>query len=182
MGNIWQGQLVRLRAVEPGDADAYFEWSQDTDLARADSFISFPESREAVRKWTAEQSTREPKDDDCRWTIVTLNGEPVGTINTHTCDRRVGSFRYGVAIGRRHWRKGYATEAIRLVLRYFFHELRYQKCTVEVYSFNEGSLQLHRVLGFRDEGRLRRTVYTDGQYYDEVLLGITAEEFGGSKA
>lgn len=63
------------------------------------------------------------------------------------------------------------------MLRYFFHELRYQKCTVEVSSFNEVSAQLHRKLGFREEGRLRQTVYTDGQYFDEIMMGITAEEF-----
>jgi RimJ/RimL family protein N-acetyltransferase len=177
MTNIWQGERVRLRAVEPGDADLFFEWGQDTDVARADYFIEFPMSREAVRKWTAEQSSKEPKGDEYRWTIETLTGEPVGTINTHDCDPRVGTFRYGVAIGRAHWRKGYASEAIRLVLRYFFLELRYQKCTVEVYAFNEVSLQLHQKLGFCEEGRLRRTVYTGGQYYDEILLGMMAEEF-----
>ena len=30
MNNSWQGNLVRLRAVEPADADALFEWNQDT--------------------------------------------------------------------------------------------------------------------------------------------------------
>jgi RimJ/RimL family protein N-acetyltransferase len=181
MGNIWQGERVRLRAVEPGDADSYYEWGRDTDIARADYFIDFPESREGVKRWAAEQAVAEPKNDEYRWTIETLGGEAVGTIRTHNCDRRAGTFRYGVAVARKHWRKGYARDAIILVLRYFFRELRYQKCTVEIYAFNEASLHLHRELGFRDEGRLRRTVYTDGQYHDDILMGITAEEFEGKK-
>lgn len=181
MGNIWQGERVRLRAVELNDADAYFEWSRDTDIARADYFIGFPESREAVKKWTAEQTLAQPKNDEYRWTIETMGGEAVGTINTHTCDHRSGTFRYGLAISRKHWRKGYATESILLVLRYFFRELRYQKCTVGMHSFNEPSLQLHRKLRFHEEGRLRRAVYTDGQYHDEILMGITVDEFEGKK-
>jgi hypothetical protein len=28
-----------------------------------------------------------------------------------------------------------------------------------------------------EEGRLRRTVYTSGRYYDDVMLGLTLEEF-----
>jgi len=67
LANIWQGERVRLRAVEPEDADCYFGWSQDTDLARADYSIDFPMLREAVRKWALEPATKEPKDDVYRW-------------------------------------------------------------------------------------------------------------------
>lgn len=55
-----------------------------------------------------------------------------------------------------------------IVLRYYFHELRCQKATVIVYAFNERSKQLHEGLGFRLEGRLRRTVYTNGRLHDEL--------------
>ncbi|WP_268251865.1 hypothetical protein [Litorilinea aerophila] len=32
-------------------------------------------------------------------------------------------------------------------------------------------------MGFRQEGRLRRMIYTGGQFHDVLLLGLTAEEF-----
>jgi RimJ/RimL family protein N-acetyltransferase len=86
-----------------------------------------------------------------------------------------------VAIRREHWRRGYAAEAIRLILRYYFDELRYQMANVEIHAFNEASLALHRKLGFQEEGRLRRTVYTEGKYFDQVILGITGEEFRQSR-
>jgi RimJ/RimL family protein N-acetyltransferase len=63
------------------------------------------------------------------------------------------------------------------VLRYFFRELRYQKCTVLVYSFNQQSLRLHEKLGFRFEGRLRNMVYTNGSFYDEIYFGMTSSEY-----
>ncbi len=71
----------------------------------------------------------------------------------------------------------YASEAIVLVLRYFFEELRYQKVTVTVYSFNAPSIRLHESLGFQREGCLRRTVFTQGQHFDEIFFGMTVEEF-----
>lgn len=55
--------------------------------------------------------------------------------------------------------------------------LRYQKVTVNIYSFNERSMILHESLGFKHEGRIRRSVYTNGSYYDEVIYGMTCEEF-----
>jgi RimJ/RimL family protein N-acetyltransferase len=109
--------------------------------------------------------------------IERLDGEFVGTINTHHCDRRNGTFQYGLAIRREHWNRGYASEAIRLVLAYYFRELRYQKVNAHVFSFNKASRSLHKKLGFRQEGRLRRMVYTQGKHYDDIIFGLTAEEF-----
>jgi RimJ/RimL family protein N-acetyltransferase len=131
--SIWQGRLVRLRAVEPGDWQHFSEWGTDTEFARYDYNIWFPWSREHSHKWTAELATSGPKSHEYRWVIETLEGEFAGTLNSHTCDPRAGTFRYGVAIRREHWRKGYAAEAIRLVLAFFFRELRYQKVNVEIY-------------------------------------------------
>ena len=60
---------------------------------------------------------------------------------------------------------------------YYFRELRYQKLMATVYSFNERSLRMHEKLGFTFEGRLRRTVFTNGRYYDQLYFGMTSEEF-----
>lgn len=36
---------------------------------------------------------------------------------------------------------------------------------------------MHEKLGFQVEGRVRRAVFTGGALHDEILVGITAEEF-----
>ncbi len=175
--SVWQGKLVRLRAVEPDDWQHFEAWSADSDSDRNTYFISFPHSREAMKKFAMSLATTEPKNHEFSWMIENLEGQTVGMINTHNCDARVGTFRYGLVIQRQFWRKGYASDAIRLVLRFFFDELRYQKVNAEVYSYNEPSYKLHQKLGFKEEGRLRRMVYTDGCFYDEIIFGMTCEEF-----
>ena len=175
--SIWQGSLVRLRAVEPDDWAIFHAWDNDLEFSRYTDEVLFPTSRERIKQWMADLAVTMPKDDEYRWMIEALDGEVVGTINSHTCKPRMGTFRYGIAIVREHRRKGYATEAIGLVLAYFFRELRYQKVNVEIYDFNEPSVRLHLRLGFREEGHLRRMYRTAGAYHDEVILGMTAEEF-----
>lgn len=177
MTNIFEGKLVRLRAVEPDDWKNHEQWDRDTDLARLGYEIPFPQSLEMTRQWAERESQRHAENDGFRFQIETLGGIQVGTINTHSCDLRSGTFMYGLAIGPQHQRKGYGSEAIRLVLRFFFHERRYQKCTVHVYSFNPPSQKLHESLGFALEGRLRRMIYSGGQYHDVLVYGITSEEF-----
>lgn len=176
--NFWQGDFVRLRSVEVEDWKNFFQWNKDTYFEQTTDGVTFPQSQEALKKWTADFALAEPKNDEYRWVIENREGEFVGTFNTHTCNPRHGTFQYGLAIQREYWRRGYATEAIRIVLRYFFDELRYQKANVHIYDFNQGSVELHRRLGFQEEGRLRRMGYSQGQYYDWILMGLTREEFG----
>ncbi len=176
--SIWRGELVRLRAIEPGDWETYHAWNGDDTMTRNLWQIPFPQSRDAARRWAEEAAVKPPDGDNFRFAIESLaTGEVVGDLTTHDCDRRVGTFAYGIAIKAEGRRRGYAAEAIRIVLQYYFAELRYQKVWANVYSFNEASLRLHERLGFVEEGRQRRMVYTRGHYFDIVLFGMTAEEF-----
>jgi RimJ/RimL family protein N-acetyltransferase len=63
------------------------------------------------------------------------------------------------------------------LLRYGFHERRYQKANSACLEINTESIRLHQTLGFREEGLRRRHVYTNGRYYDDILFGLTREEF-----
>jgi RimJ/RimL family protein N-acetyltransferase len=176
--NLWQGAKIRLRALEPSDWQAFRAFdTSDTEMARLGWRIPFPRSTEQAKKWAEETAQVEPKDDNFRFAIETLQGELVGTINVHGADRRNGTFEYGISLGRAHWRKGYATEAVTIVLAYYFGELCYQKCDALIYAFNEPSIQFHEKLGFQHEGRLRRFVFSQGQPHDAILMGITKEEF-----
>jgi RimJ/RimL family protein N-acetyltransferase len=175
--SVWQGERVRLRAIEPEDWETFFAWNQDDDMVRRLDHLHFPMSREAVRQQTAGYAIERPTDDTFRFVIENGDGEIVGRIDTHDCDRRVGTFAYGLNVLPEHRRKGYAAEAVRLVLRYYFRELRYQKCTIQIYDFNAASVALHERLGFQREGQTRRMGYTDGRHFDLLLFGITTEEF-----
>ncbi|MCA9883702.1 MAG: GNAT family N-acetyltransferase [Anaerolineae bacterium] len=177
MTYIFQGKCVRLRAVEPDDWQIHDKWNYDSQAARATYEVPFPTSVTSVQAWSKEESTKGPANDCFRFQVENLDGELVGTINTHSCDLRNGTFRYGLAILPDHQRHGYATEAVLLVLRYFFLERRYNKVNVEVYGFNEASIALHERLGFVLEGRLRQVIYTDGVYHDSLQYGLTRDEY-----
>lgn len=174
---VWQGRRVRLRGIEPADWVVYFAWNRDDDQARGVWYVGFPQSAEGVRQWAQEESRKHPVGDAYRLVIEDEQGEVVGDLTTHDCDPRAGTFSYGITIRRERRREGYAAEAILLLLAYFFQELRYQKVTVRIFSWNIPSIQLHERLGFTQEGRIRRTVYTRGEFFDELVYGMTVEEF-----
>ncbi|MGW0193748.1 GNAT family N-acetyltransferase [Nonomuraea sp. NPDC003201] len=178
MTSAWVGRLVRLRAIEPEDWEAFHSFDEYSDAVRSGEQLHPPQSAARARKWAAELAERTQGLDDVRLVIATRDGNtPVGMMNTHSVDRVHGTFAYGIGIGTPHHRKGYAGDAVVLLLRYMFFERRFQKAEAWVFGSNEASLALHRRLGFVEEGRRRRSHYANGRYDDEVLFGMTIEEF-----
>jgi RimJ/RimL family protein N-acetyltransferase len=179
MSNIWIGKNIWLRAMEQKDVDEFFKagFDYDTDLDRFCDEIHFPQSKERMKERLGNAIKQEPKNDEFWFMIEDMEGNTVGGINTFSCNKRVGTFKYGLGFEKKYWGKGYAKEVIEIVLRYYFRELRYQKVNAFVYSFNERSIKLHQSMGFKEEGRLRKMVYTNGEFYDEIYFGMTSEEF-----
>ena len=122
------------------------------------------------------EASKVPKDDSASLMIETLDGTVVGSLSSRA-NRRTRVFDYGIGIQREQWRKGYGTEALELLFRFYFLELGYQKAETGVYAFNEPSLRFHEAFGFVVEGRRRRAVFTRGDYHDLILFGMTVEEF-----
>ncbi|MDQ6420209.1 GNAT family protein [Paenibacillus sp. LHD-117] len=173
--HYWRTNRLTLRALLASDITLF--QNLDDEVNRNVDMIHFPQAPEKQMQWL-ESEQRGKIGDVFRWVAETHDGELVGTINTFACNKRYGTFKYGIALLPEHRSKGYAAEMIRAVLRFYFHELNYNKATPHVYSFNAASIRLHEKLGFMQEGRLREMIYTDGEYHDEIHFGMTASEFG----
>jgi len=159
--NDFEGRKVRLRAIEPDEWEQFLVFEGDTDLARLSGLTHLPASRASTRQWAQEASERK-EGDQVALRVETLDGALVGWINVGQTDRRNGLFTYAIGIGRDHWRQGYGSEAVVLLLRFYFAELAYRKVETKVYSFNEPSLSFHDYLGFTREGCRRAAHFTAG--------------------
>ncbi len=177
MANYWDGTRLRLRAVQAGDADAHYRFNLTDDYGLIDQIYP-PGSLARVEEWARTKAQAGFTDDTYAFQMESIEtGELVGGIATHDCDPRVGMLSYGLHVFAEHRGRGYAKEAICLVLRYYFQERRYQKANVGVYAINEPSIRLHESLGFEVEGRIRRAVFTGGLHSDLLWFGMTVEEF-----
>lgn len=176
MTSFWTGTRIRLRGIEADDWAAFMRFAVDEE--RLGDAVRPPRSGEGHRAWAREQAAAEPDGDCFRLAVEALGtGEMVGAVSSNHADPQSGRFEYGVTVGADHRRKGYAAEAVVLLLRYMFAERRYHKCEARVFAYNQGSLALHQRLGFVEERRLRDHVFLAGRHHDLVLLGILADEF-----
>ncbi|MER5500279.1 GNAT family protein [Streptomyces sp. NPDC002561] len=178
MSDMWTGEKVRLRGVEPEDWEGFRDLARHTVDVRDADLIDPPRSEESFRAWTAERAGRPPGGEAFRLVVEgPADRAFAGSVTVGEFDSRAGRFRTGIEITRGNRRKGYAAEATELLLTHMFAEQRCNKCEVEIHACNEASLALYRALGFVEEGRLRQHEFFAGDYHDVVLMGITASEY-----
>lgn len=175
---FWQGEKVRLSGLRGDDAESAFAAMLESPARQVLQLgIELPHSVEQWRAFLEKYADCKDVDGLIIFAIEDLEGNNVGGISYFARHRKNGTFSMGLDIDAPYRRKGYAYEAARILMRYAFHERRYQKCNSACVHTNEASIALHKKLGFVQEGRRRRHIYFNGRFYDDLLFGLTREEF-----
>jgi len=68
-------------------------------------------------------------------------------------------------------------DAIRVLLEYAFRQRNLHKVWLRVNGNNERAIRSYRACGFVEEGRLRKHVWSNGQYVDDLFMGVLREEW-----
>lgn len=177
-GYFWEGKLVRLRPMKRQDLELWLEEDVDSEGVRCLSYgVELPKSKISADKFAEQYADFNNSEKRILFSIETLDGKLVGGINIHTMNKKNGTFETGTRIYRKYRGLGYAEDAKRIILRYAFGELRFQKYNIKCIETNEGMKRHAKRLGCQEEGRIRRNIYTNGRYYDELVFGLTKEEF-----
>jgi RimJ/RimL family protein N-acetyltransferase len=175
---FWEGRLVRLRAMNEDDTRIWLENQFESEIDRTlNPGIELPKTESDRADFYARFGEFRDAEGRIMFTIETLDGTVVGGLNINGIDRRHGTFNIGSRIYTKYQGNGYFAEAKRIVLRYCFNELRLHKYNASVLETNEAMLRHFKRIGAKPEGRRREVVFTNGQYYGELLFGLTAEEF-----
>lgn len=101
----------------------------------------------------------------------------VGLVGYFDLNTRNRSAEIGGLIGPEFHGQGFSREAVGLLLKYLFTEMKLNKVYAQTAEFNNRSLKLLSRLGFKVDGRLRRHHEFKGVLYDDLLLSILAEEY-----
>lgn len=175
---FWQGDRVRLRPLRPDDAERLFAESLDSPSRQVLQLeIELPSSIEAKRAEIDQYAGCKETNGVILFAVEAVGGEAVGGISLHSQDHKNGVFSAGLIISRPYWGRSYGADALRILLRYAFWERRFQKCDSACVATNQASIALHRKLGFVEEGRRRCRWFLNGEHVDEILFGLTREEF-----
>ncbi|MCB0484526.1 MAG: GNAT family N-acetyltransferase [Flavobacteriales bacterium] len=166
-----KGEKIRLRALEPADIDLLYEWENNADIWRI-SDSNAPFSRNILEQYinTAPDIYLQRQ----MRVVVELRGKPakpIGCIDLFDFDphhRRIG---LGILIAdKSERRKGYATEALQLVLQYCFGFLACHQVYCNIEADNPASLGLFKNLKFVVSGHKKEWVRHGNTFRDELFL------------
>ena len=72
--------------------------------------------------------------------------------------------------------RGIGRQAIGLMLDRGFGPLGLHRVGLKVLAFNARAIACYRACGFVEEGRLRQSAWIDGEWHDDVLMGLLTTE------
>ena len=106
------------------------------------------------------------------------NRNVLGTINLSEIVRGPFQSAYlGYYVGAAYANRGYMTEALQLMLRYTFKELKLHRVEANIQPNNKPSIALVRRAGFTREGYSRRYLKISGRWRDHDRWAITIEDW-----
>ncbi len=171
-----EGRLVRLRAVEPEDAENAFRWMNDREVTSG-LMARYPFSMESEREWV--KGAAKPLDfGNVRFAVETMDGVHIGHCGLHGGSAENRHAELGILIGEKeYWGRGFGTDVMLTLLRFSFEQMNLHKVTLGVFEFNGRGLAVYAKLGFVEEGRFREDQYQDGRYWDVVRMSILRREY-----
>lgn len=174
------GELVVLRPLRAGDAEAMWEMVSDPEGRRLTG-TTRDITRSECDGWCASAAGRDGRLDLAITTHA--SDEFLGEIVLNDIDPHDANATMRLSLRPGHRGRGYGGEAIGLVLDHAFSPppegLGLHRVGLDVLELNPRARMLYENHGFQVEGRLRE-VHRDGDFWtDAILMAILEDDYRG---
>ncbi len=164
---------VQLRKLEFSDSGAMAQLANNKKIwDNVRDGFGHPDSEKNAEEFIQSQS----KSDSEKVFVIDSNGKLcvlIGLILQKDIYRK--SAEIGYWIGEPHWGKGIATNAIELITRYAFDELKLMRIFAGVFEYNVGSMRVLEKNGFMKEGVSKKAIFKNGKFWEEHRYALLNE-------
>lgn len=111
--------------------------------------------------------------------IVCKEGEQsIGKIGMVHCHPKWKNTQLQIVIQNKEKRgKGYGTEALKLLEKYIFDVLAYQRIAVQITDSNKEAIQFFKKAGYKLEGVQEQGYFYNDRFYDVILFRLLWKEY-----
>lgn len=167
-----------LRPTDESDLDDFLRVAGQFAVARNTGTIGHPFTREdAVARLQKHRKALEERTGICFSIRLREGGAGIGTTGFFGFDAEHNHAEVGYMLDPLHWGRGYATEALRALVRHAFEDWHIRRLTAGYFSDNPASGRVLEKVGFRYEGLRRKHLVRFGECRDDVLMGLLREEY-----
>lgn len=139
-----------------------------------------PMSHEDSAKWFQERSALK-EDEERKWLFWCVRRKEDDAFLGMTLVRSLNpdwrEWEVGYALGKLHWGRGYATEAVKRTLEFAFKDLKAHRIIANVYPQNHPSRRLLEKLLFREEANQVESYFEHGEWQDNVQYALLEREW-----
>ncbi|MFA5909977.1 MAG: GNAT family protein [Vicinamibacterales bacterium] len=173
---VMAGSTFTLREMRLDDASSLLAMLTTEEVSR---FISPPpttvEGFERFILWT--QCERQAGNYVCFVVVPAGMNTGIGIFQVRSLEPGFATAEWGFALGSAFWGTGIFIEGARLVLDFAFDVIRTRRLEARSAVANGRGNGALRKIGAAQEGVMRRSFLRDGQYHDQVLWGMLAEDW-----
>jgi len=173
-----ESDRLLLRRFTIDDAHAMYDnWASDPEVTKYLTWPCHPDvegSKLILDEWLPQYEN----DNYYMWAIVLKEyGMPIGSIGAARFDDRVESVHVGYCIGRKWWRQGIVTEALGMLIRFFFDEVQVNRIDSRHDPNNPNSGKVMEKCGMVYEGTMREGDWGNQGICDMKVYGILAKDY-----
>ncbi len=172
------GKRTRLRGFRADDIDGLYALYSDPVVTRYWSFPAWTQRAQAETLLQHAIASRSADKILCWAIAIGEDDRLIGSLTLFNINRAQGRADIGYALHSAEWGKGYAKEALSLVLDYIFATLGLRRIEADIDPRNTSSCKLVEGLGFCREGTLRERWLVDDALQDSAIYGLLAREWG----
>ena len=171
-----------LRPLRDSDAKSIFENIKDLNVSKWLLVVPYPYKLKDAKSWVKhnKEKWRKKKKDDYTFGIeVKEEKKIIGGIGLHHVSKFQGKAEVGYWLGKKYWRQGYGSEALKAILDFAFKKLRLRKIEAGVFVGNPSSGKLLEKFGAKKEGMKRKACRSKAtkKICDEIIYGLLKEEY-----
>ena len=172
MEKYLSNDLITLRAIEPEDIELLYSWENDPEIWEV-SHTLVPYSKYILALYIKNSDKDIYETKQLRLMIETNEGKTVGAIDLFDFEPHHSRVGVGLLIHNQEDRsKGYASEALDLLITFCFKKLNIHQLYANIESRNKVSLGLFEKHGFRICGTKKEWLRTDTGWKDEMMLQL----------
>ena len=166
---------LEIRSLLPSDAEAMFAYRSYPEVSRYQNWE--PASVEEVGSFIKALQGTEPPE----WFQVGIalrgTGELIGDCGFRILPGDPRQAEIGISVAPAFQHRGYALEALRILLGHLFSTLGLHRVHGSVDPRNAASLALLRRAGMRQEAHFLESYWSKGEWTDDVVFGILEREW-----
>lgn len=169
-----QTYSIELRALEPSDIDILYNWENDQKLWHLSNTVA-PFSKFILEQYimNAEQDIFTAK--QLRLMIDKSEKKiksTIGAIDLFDFDPVNHRAGVGILIKKSEQKKGYATQALEILIEYSFNVLQLHQIYCNITTDNLPSLELFKKQNFEIIGIKKEWLFIKDQWVDEYILQL----------